>query len=117
MRGRPRVGAPEHMQLLFVRSGTRASIRPLRLDDGAAVLRGCLVDDGVVASQAVEPSAVTEAAEQDCGIDDVREDDRHRSLGVERPRKVRSFVLDDLRQLVDRDRQRSPERLEFRLRK
>ena len=67
----------------------------LRLDDGAAVRHRCLIDEGVVASEEVEPCVVADAAEQDGRVHDVGEHDRHGPLGVDRVGEVRLLALDD----------------------
>src|SRR5262249_23561762 len=53
----------------------------LGLDDGSAMIRGGLFDHGVVSEDEVAPRMVTEAGEQDGGVDYVGEDDRHRAVG------------------------------------
>ena len=80
------------------------------------MLRSGLFDHDVVSAEEVAPRVVTEAGEQDGGVDDVGEGDRHRPFGVERPREIGLLALDSLFELVDRQCQRSAQDLDVGLR-
>ena len=59
---------------------------------------------------------VTQARHQDGRVDDVGEDDRDRSIGVERTRKVGLLALDSPFELIDRQRQRFAQDIDVGLR-
>src|SRR5262245_63898230 len=55
----------------------------LSIDDRAVMRRSLLLDGGMVLSQKTNPVLVAETSEQDRGVDDVGEDDRHGSIRSE----------------------------------
>src|SRR5262245_51687475 len=88
----------------------------LPIDDRSAVRDRHLLDQSMVLSQKRKPGMVSDASDQDRGIDDVGEDDRYGSIGSKDPRKVGLLELERPFELIEARRQRPPEKLHIRLR-
>ena len=78
--------------------------------------RRLLLDDGMVLSQKTKPVLVAETSEQDRGVDDVGENDRHGSIRSEDSCKVWLLELEVAFELFDARRLRPSEKLDVRFR-
>ncbi len=97
-RSRTRNGTPR------TRKGEHRTVA-LSLDNRPTVCCGRISDYLVVLADDVEPAVIAQPAGQDGRVDDVREDDRHRSIGGERLVQIGPVYPDLFLELLEADGQ------------